>query len=534
MLFLQLVISVLFACQVSFSYGLKSFNAIKTNNYYRNSITSSSSSSSGSSILKHRYYGISYFSSLMSSKSVDNEPIILNNDKNSGVATLKITLNGDATSKAFNQACELFNNEVKSRGYKVPGFRPGAKLPPMYLYEIFGEDKVKLFCGTLLGGDIQDQCEKTGLMFVGRGRIMQFNEDSFEAGQPHTLTVECDLWPEFTYNGPNGYKGLAVTASKGSFDSDKYEQVKKSIQERYKILTPTPMGYSANIGDVVTINMKGYEKKSDGSKGSPLPAIASGDNVDVVLEKGKFMEGFVEGLTGALVGDKRNINVKFPTRPSGPGAALSGKEAVFDVDVIAVKTKTLPEWNEELAARVRDGLTLADMDKEVRAAIEGESQSTTENARNEALASALVDITTISRIPDSLMEENTQQRFQNMLMEFKEQGSTDEQLAEMTTPENYKRYKEISRPNVEKVVKLGMIFRDLAEKENISVGPDEIKEQYDMICVQAKQRGEAPPDERNARDEIENILLKKKVFDKLASYSTITWKEIEIDKEPKK
>ena len=120
-----------------------------------------------------------------------------------------------------------------------------------------------------------------------------------------------------------------------------------------------------------------------------------------------------------------------------------------------------------------------------------------------------------------------------MLMEFKEQGSTEEQLVEMTTPENYTKYKEISRPNVEKVVKLGMIFRDLAEKENISVSPDEIKEQYDMICVQAKQRGEAPPDERNARDEIENILLKKKVFDKLASYSTITWIEVEIEKEKK-
>ena len=42
-------------------------------------------------------------------------------------------------------------------------------------------------------------------------------------------------------------------------------------------------------------------------------------------------------------------------------------------------------------------------------------------------------------------------RFQQMLMDFKEQGSTEEQLTEMTSPENYNRYKEISRPNVNKV-----------------------------------------------------------------------------------
>ena len=37
--------------------------------------------------------------------------------------------------------------------------------------------------------------------------------------------------------------------------------------------------------------------------------------------------------------------------------------------------------------------------------------------------------------------------------------STDEQLQEMTSPANYNRYKEISRPNVNKIVKLGMAFR---------------------------------------------------------------------------
>jgi FKBP-type peptidyl-prolyl cis-trans isomerase (trigger factor) len=35
------------------------------------------------------------------------------------------------------------------------------------------------------------------------------------------------------------------------------------------------------------------------------------------------------------------------------------------VKVLEVKTKTIPTWDEALAARVRDGMTLAELDAEV-------------------------------------------------------------------------------------------------------------------------------------------------------------------------
>ena len=76
---------------------------------------------------------------------------------------------------------------------------------------------------------------------------------------------------------------------------------------------------------------------------------------------------------------------------------------------------------------------------------------------------------TVNKLPESLLEETVKDRFQSMLMDFKEQGSTEEQLQEMATPEKYTKYKEISLPNAEKIVKLGLAFRDIAERENIKV-----------------------------------------------------------------
>ena len=274
---------------------------------------------------------------------------------------------------------------------KVPGFRPGAKLPVSYLYQMFGETNVKGLCASLLGEDIQTEADKTGLALVGRGRIVDFNVDNFIAGQSHAIDIEVDLWPKIGYgSNDSGYKCLEVTVSRPPIDEDKFEKVKLSIRERYKILTDMPIGYTACMGDLVTVNMRGYELNTDGSKGVPLPNLASGDNVEIHLEQGKFMEGMAEGLFGSVAGETKNIEVTFPTRPSGPGAALSGKKAMFEVDILSVKTRSLPEWDEELAALVRDGFTIEDLNAEVRKALDGEQEDDLDNIRNEALAKVLM------------------------------------------------------------------------------------------------------------------------------------------------
>ena len=72
------------------------------------------------------------------------------------------------------------------------------------------------------------------MMFVGRGRITQFHEDTFTAGKPHTIEIECDLWPEITYAG--GYKNMEVTVNAAPIDMEKYEQV-----STHPLTTPTTL-----------------------------------------------------------------------------------------------------------------------------------------------------------------------------------------------------------------------------------------------------------------------------------------------------
>jgi hypothetical protein len=76
----------------------------------------------------------------------------------------------------------------------------------------------------------QDECEFTGLMFVGRGRIVDFKVSDFVSGSAHTIEVECDLWPEILYSGEGGYKGLSVEVVRDKADEEKKEKVRMMLR----------------------------------------------------------------------------------------------------------------------------------------------------------------------------------------------------------------------------------------------------------------------------------------------------------------
>ena len=109
----------------------------------------------------------SVLSSELGTKPTPGSPIVRYVYSNSNLALLSIAVSGETTQKAFNQACEIFN-EVglslhiirdhaskltsrqpflqDSKGRKVSGFPLGAKLPYQILYDIYTEKQVKDAC----------------------------------------------------------------------------------------------------------------------------------------------------------------------------------------------------------------------------------------------------------------------------------------------------------------------------------------------------------------------------------------------------
>ena len=227
---------------------------------------------------------------------------------------ITITAPSAATSAAFDKACSDL-----SRNISIPGFRKGAKIPPQVLESAMSAkggrtalraEAIKALVGELLESALQEE----GVQPIGQPNLVVSAEDlaeKFVPGEEIDILVSCDVWPELQWKGD--YKGLKASYQRKPFNQAKFDKALEDLRERYaqteKIEDPN---VKLEMGNACTVNMVGYMATSDGEKGEPLPNAASGDNVEVVLGTGRYMEGLVEGLIGAGVGETKTVTVSFP------------------------------------------------------------------------------------------------------------------------------------------------------------------------------------------------------------------------------
>lgn len=222
------------------------------------------------------------------------------------------------------------------------------------------------------------------LNLLGQPRLPAGEEQyiaMFNPGEPLDLELLADVYPELVWN--EGYDTIEVTVEREPVEESRIQKALKSLQERYLKKTPASADYAGAVGDIVLADMTGFHVAADGSKGEPLPAIASGDGVEILLEPGQFMPGFVEGLIGAKGGEVKDISVSFPkqaTRTLTP--ELAGQPAIFEVRVKEVMTRDIPDLDDAFADSVRPGLTYDELYKEVRTAVGEEGDRKNMENRN--------------------------------------------------------------------------------------------------------------------------------------------------------
>jgi Bacterial trigger factor protein (TF)/FKBP-type peptidyl-prolyl cis-trans isomerase len=263
----------------------------------------------------------------------DSSPITATTSSSAVVVTrladssveIEIPVPGSATKAAYDKVC----NEL-SKNIQIPGFRKGSRIPPQVLEQTMaakgGRNALKVRAiNELLLQLVEPTMKEQSLQPIGQATLKIPAEelaDSYKPGQELRLPVKCDVWPEIEWKGGNleetaAYVGLEATYKRKPFNQAKMDLALRDLKERYATLEPIEdADYALQMGDACTVNMDGYMAKAsaDGTltKGEPLPNAASGDRVEVVLGKGRYMEGLVEGLVGAKVGETRTVNVNFP------------------------------------------------------------------------------------------------------------------------------------------------------------------------------------------------------------------------------
>jgi trigger factor len=231
---------------------------------------------------------------------------------------IAIPVPGQATQAAYDKV--LF--EV-SKNVQIPGFRKGSRIPPAVLEQTMngGKNALKVQAiNELLKKLVEPALKEQQLDAIGQPVLQVPAEElalEFTPGQELTLAVKCDVWPEIQWKTVEGqekpYTGLNGKYKRKPFNAVKLNQALSDLKERYATLEPiTDPEHVLKTGDSCVVNMQGYMADADGNKAEPLPNAASGDRVEVILGPGRYMEGLVEGLEGAKIGQTVSVKVNFP------------------------------------------------------------------------------------------------------------------------------------------------------------------------------------------------------------------------------
>jgi trigger factor len=234
---------------------------------------------------------------------------------NSAVS-IEIPVPAQSTQAAYDKVCRELSKNIA-----IPGFRKGAKIPPAVLEQNMaannkgGRNAIKVQAiNELVTQLVEPALREQALDPIGQPRLAISAEEmatTFVPGQAMTLSIQCDVWPEIHWTGP--YTELTGTYQRKPLDDTKLQVSLGELKERYVTLEPiTDSNHVLQLGEACTVNMVGYMATASGTKGEPLPNAASGDRVEVVLGPGRYMEGLVEGLIGAKVGETVQVSVSFP------------------------------------------------------------------------------------------------------------------------------------------------------------------------------------------------------------------------------
>ena len=367
-----------------------------------------------------------------------------------------------ASPEALEEGIKYAYEKAK-KNISIPGFRKGKAprkiIEAQYGVGVFYDEAVNF----ILNKEYEGVIKELNLDVVSRPEI-----DIKEIGKETGVTFEIGVYvkPEVTLGQ---YKGLEVEKQNVEVTAEEVEaEIKKVQEQNSRMVTVTDR--AAQMGDVVTIS---YLGTVDGV------AFEGGqsDAYDLTLGSHTFIDTFEDQIVGHNVGDKFDVNVKFPEEYHSE--ELKGKDAVFAVEVKEIKFKELPEANDELAQDVSDFDTLdeykADLNKKLIADKEAKAkQVMSDSLLDKAVANATMDV------PECMYDNKLEQLLGDFEQNIGRSGLTlDLYCTYMGTTRDGLR--EQFKDTAKKSVDARLVLEAVAATENLALSKEEVDEEIGKL-----------------------------------------------------
>ena len=380
---------------------------------------------------------------------------------NTGLLTVEVPASevDKALDKAFAKVVKQIN---------VPGFRKGKMPRPifekMYGVEALYQDALEI----VINSTYPAALDEAGIDPIDYPQID--GTENFAKGTDFTYVATVTVKPEPKLGE---YKGLEVTKLSTEVTEEEVEaQITAQLAKKAELEVKEEG--AVEEGDTAVIDFEGFvgDEAFEGGKG---------EGYSLEIGSGSFIPGFEEQLVGVKAGETKDVIVTFPEEYHA--AELAGKEAKFVVTVHEIKTKVMPELNDEFAKEIDPEVDSLDAlrTKLKEAAVAKKEADAEGSLRDElvekAAANAEVEIPEVminTEIDRMVQEFGQRLQMQGMNLDLYYQFSGQDEAALRTQ----------MKADAENRVRVSLVLEAIATAENVTVTEEEVNAEIDKMSSQ--------------------------------------------------
>ena len=371
-------------------------------------------------------------------------------------STVKITVEFDGTEwkDALNKAY------AKTRGrFSVNGFRKG-KAPKNVIEHAYGkgvfyEEGLNILFSENYGKILDEKKEEFTAVGDPELSVDDISDDKV------VLTAVTPVRPDVKIGSYKGMKirEFAYTVKDADVDAE-LERLRERNARKVEV-----NDRAAEKGDIANIDFVGTV---DGVKFEGGEA----EKFDLTLGSGQFIPGFEDQVIGMKIGEKKDVNVKFPDNYQAE--ALKGKDAVFAVTLNSLQGRELPELDDAFIKDATGSETVADYRAKVKERLEKQAERNSTDATENSILDAIA-ATAEAEIPQAMIDREVDSLLQKFEYQLMYQGlKLQDYLDFIKVPlsEFRKNYEDQARKNVLNQLIISKIIKD----EKIEATDEEVEE----------------------------------------------------------
>ncbi len=350
---------------------------------------------------------------------------------------------------------------------KIPGFRAG-KVPETVIRRRFGAEIKKDVIDGLLPERFNKAVAELGVKPVGQPQVTEL---TVEDGAPLHVKAVFEYVPDFSIEG---YQTVTVDKPSVEITEEEYQQEIDQLREARATIEPVEEDRALVDGDWAQITYKGE------IEGDTDSAPVAGEDSLVEIGGKDTVEAFSTSLRGARPGQELKAEVIYPEDYAEP--KLAGKTVAYEVEVKAIKKRTLPELNDDFAKEIGAYESFADLAARVREHLASRKRRSVEGETKDRLFAALTERYAFP-VPESLVQEQIDARLERGLRALAAQGMDTEQMRKL----DFVRLRAAQRDSALAEARTSILLDRIANEENISVSDEELDSELQLAALQSRE-----------------------------------------------